>query len=253
MLNDDTIEFHSRCHRGKVRRNNEDYLGINEALRFAAVADGIGGSAFGEVASQMAVDACLNYLSDTLAETANGGDASSVSAELANAVRYANETIIAVQRNNEQYRKMGTTLSCFVIEAQLLHYAWVGDSRIYKISPQRQSIEQLNEDHTLKRENIDAKLAPNLHRRASSILTQHVGSILLLQPDTGTTELASGDIVLACTDGLTDRVDDETLLEYAIQHASDLDQLAERMLDRALDCGGQDNISLILTQPLLDQ
>ena len=106
----------------------------------------------------------------------------------------------------------------------------------------------LTRDHTLDRNKIDATLAPDLYRRAPSILTQKVGSILLIQPDTDCFELQIGDIILACTDGLTDRIEDELLLEYAIKFVDNLEGYADKLLDRALDCGGQDNISLILAQ-----
>jgi serine/threonine protein phosphatase PrpC len=75
-----------------------------------------------------------------------------------------------------------------------------------------------------------------------------VGSILLIQPDTGCFELKAGDIIVACTDGLSDRIDDQLLLEYGLKFAENLEGYADKLLDRALDCGGQDNISLILAQ-----
>ena len=241
-----TIEFASRCDRGKVRRKNEDCLAINAPAGIAAIADGIGGNAFGEVASQMAVDACMEYLSDA----GNDGDNPQRNPEvsLANAVKFANEAIIAVQQNNPEYSSMGCTLSCFRFDAQQLVYSWVGDSRIYRIRPQAESIEQLSVDHTLDPNKIDSKTAPKLHKSAGRILTQRVGSILLLQPDAGSVTLDQNDIILACTDGLSDRVDDEKMLEYALRYNTELDTLAEQLLDRALDCGGQDNISLILAR-----
>jgi protein phosphatase len=106
----------------------------------------------------------------------------------------------------------------------------------------------LTKDHTLDRDKIDATLAPDLYRRAPNILTQKVGSILLLKPDTGSVELEPNDIVLACTDGLSDRVKSELMLEYAAKFESNLESYADVLLDRALDCGGQDNISFILAQ-----
>ncbi len=241
-----SIEFASRSDRGKVRRKNEDCLAINAPQGVAAIADGIGGNAHGEVASQMAVDACMEFLADA------GGDTGKAQRDremvLANAVKFANEAIIAVQQNNPDYSKMGCTLSCFTLQEQQLTYSWVGDSRIYRIRPHTNEVKQLSSDHTLDPDKIDRKTAPKLHRSAGRILTQRVGSILLLQPGTGTATVDEHDIILACTDGLSDKVDDERLLEYATRHADNLDDLAEQLLDRALDCGGQDNISLILAR-----
>jgi protein phosphatase len=237
------LNFCSRTHTGKVRRNNEDALFIDKANQIVAIADGMGGEAFGEVASQLAVDACVEYLQSV--------DVTRIwekpGREIGNAVRFANEAIIAIQRNEEKYRTMGTTLTCMMLLGDQLHYSWVGDSRLYRISRKDNVIQMLTRDHTLDRSKIDPKLAPDLYRRAPSILTQKVGSILLIQPDTGSSSLLSGDLLLMCTDGLTDRVPDPLLLEYACVESS-LDAYADRLLERALDCGGQDNISFVLVE-----
>ena len=239
------LNFCSRTHTGKVRRNNEDALVIDKANQVIAVADGMGGEAYGEVASQLAVDACVEYLQnvDEYRRLEKPGR------EISNAVKYANEAIIAIQRNEEKYRTMGTTLSCMMLLGDQLHYSWVGDSRIYRIRRKDNTIQMLTRDHTLDRSKIDPKLAPDLYRRAPSILTQKVGSILLIQPDSGSSSLVSGDLLLMCTDGLTDRVPDPLILEYACVE-SRLDAYADRLLERAMDCGGQDNISLVLVELL---
>ena len=237
------LNFCSRTHTGKVRRSNEDALFIDKANQIVAIADGMGGEAYGEVASQLAVDACVEYLQSV--------DVTRIwekpGREIGNAVRFANEAIIAIQRNEEKYRTMGTTLTCMMLLGDQLHHSWVGDSRLYRISRKDNVIQMLTRDHTLDRSKIDPKLAPDLYRRAPSILTQKVGSILLIQPDTGSSSLLSGDLLLMCTDGLTDRVPDPLLLEYACVESS-LDAYADRLLERALDCGGQDNISFVLVE-----
>jgi protein phosphatase len=236
------IRFVTRSHLGRVRRNNEDFLKTDLNLKLAAIADGMGGQAYGEVASQLAVDACIEYLSEI------GGQSISQNPEkeLSNAVAYANEAIITIQRNQEKYRHMGTTLSCFVYRHPKLYFSWIGDSRIYLISPEKETIRMLTTDHTLDRSKVDAKLAPALYKRASSILTQKIGSILMLKPDHGSVAAQPGDIVLACTDGLTDKISDDLVLQYILESEKNLDHCADRLIDRALDCGGQDNISLVL-------
>jgi len=239
-----SVEYCSRSDKGKVKSKNEDCIELNSKLNIAAVADGIGGLEFGEIAAKLAVESSMEYLREIkLDERKNKAQR-----ELANAVKVANEAIITIQRNEPKYEKMGSTLACFWLDNDQVHYSWVGDSRIYLLSPTAQQITMLSKDHTLDRAKIDAELAPQLYKRASSILTQTVGSILFLSPDTGSTLLDDGDIVLACTDGLSDRVQDELLLEYAINFENDLDAYADKLLDRALDCGGQDNISFILAR-----
>ena len=97
----------------------------------AAIADGMGGTDFGEIASQIAVDASVEYLASTdPAKLLN-----KPAGELGNAVKYANEAIIAIQQNEEQYRTMGSTLTCLLMVNKQLHFSWVGDSRIYIVRP----------------------------------------------------------------------------------------------------------------------
>ena len=237
------MQFFTRSHIGKVRRENQDFLAVDNNRNFAIVADGIGGEKFGGVASKMAIDSCLAYLNDIDPEEL----IIDLQHHLVNAIKFANDEIMTVQRNEPKYAKMGSTLTCFGISNSNLHYAWVGDSRVYTINPKRDELAMLSRDHTLDKSKIDPQLAPNLYKRASSILTQTVGSIMLLKPDRGSCLVEPGDIVLSCTDGLSDRVEDELILEFAKNH-SDMNDLADKLLDRALDCGGQDNISFVLTR-----
>ena len=244
MVNNNNVQFCSRSHTGKVRRNNQDYLEFDPTRSIAAIADGVGGKDFGEVASQLAVESCMVYLKTLDYETLHQKG----TRELANAIKVANETIITIQRNETKYNNMGSTLSCFWLNQNKLYYSWVGDSRIYLLRPADQSIKMLSHDHTLDQSKIDPLLAPDLYKRAPSILTQMVGSILLLKPDAGSVDVIDGDIILACTDGLSGHVPDQLMLEYALSaDGSDpLENYADKLLERALDCGGQDNISFVL-------
>ena len=231
----------SRTHPGKVRQSNEDSIAILDDRNFFAIADGMGGHAFGQVASQLAVDACIEYVSTLTNKPIVGSES-----ELATAVSFANEAIITIQQNEEKYRDMGTTLTCACLYDNKLYFSWVGDSRLYLMKSSESSIEMLTRDHTLDRKKIDARLAPDLYKHAPNILTQKVGSILLLKPDTGSVAVMPNDILLACTDGLTDKVNDQWIQDCISNCRTDLDQCADKLIERALDCGGQDNISLIL-------
>ena len=151
-----------------------------------------------------------------------------------------------IKQNQEKYRDMGATLTCASLYDNKLYFSWVGDSRLYLIKTSENSIEMLTRDHTLDRKKIDERFAPNLYKRAPNILTQKVGSILLLKPDTGSVAVTPNDIVLACTDGLTDKVNDQWILDCISNYREDLDRCADKLIERALDRGGQDNISFIL-------
>ena len=250
MQNNNSVNFCSRSHKGKVKRNNQDSLDFDQEHNIAVIADGIGGKEYGEVASHLAVESCMAYLKNL--DNSKEKFYETVSRELSNSIKIANESIITIQRNEPKYSNMGSTLSCFWLTANKLYYSWVGDSRIYLINPSSETITMLTVDHTLDQSKIDPDLSPTMYKRASSILTQMVGSILLLKPDTGSSKVNSGDIILTCTDGLSDRVSDQLMLEYAIQFNNNtqhsLAAYADKLLDRALDCGGQDNISFVLAQ-----
>ena len=239
--------FTSRCHRGKVKRNNQDCVLFDANLNIGIVADGVGGKAFGEVASQLAVDASNHYLNAELENLLVSPER-----ELANAIKVANEEIITIQRNEPKYETMSTTLTCFYVAQGKVFFSWVGDSRVYLIKPYANSIQLLTIDHTLDQSKIDPIASPRLYKRAPHILTRMVGSILLLKPDTGAAKVECGDLILACTDGLSNMVPDDLILEYVItanrNDPNDVEALADRLLDRALDCGGLDNIGFIITK-----
>lgn len=248
FMNNTQLQFCSRTHKGKIRSSNQDRLGVDHDMAYAVIADGVGGKSFGEVASQLCIDSCFQYLS-----TLGGKELSEkASKELANAIKVANEEIITIQRNEPKYQNMSSTMTCFYINENHLHYAWVGDSRLYLLRPASQTITMLTADHTLDRSKIDPELAPSLYKKAPSILTRVVGSILLLKPDVGSMKVNAGDIILACTDGLSSLVPDDLMLDYTLKtdltQREGLEQLADRLIDRALDCGGHDNVSLILSK-----
>ena len=245
MQANDKVIHATRCHRGKVKRNNQDCLSFREEIMCGVVADGVGGKAYGEVASQLAVDASLEYLLLEKSSLIQNPEK-----ELANAIKIANEEIITIQRNEPKYDKMATTLTCLHITSSKIYYAWVGDSRIYRINTQQNLIEMLTVDHTLDQSKIDPVVSPRLYKQAPHILTRMVGSILLLKPDSGACQLQPSDIILACTDGLSNMVSNEQILEYSVsadtQSQAGMEALADRLLDRALDCGGLDNIGFTL-------
>jgi len=238
------IRIKAVTHVGKVRVNNEDFHHVDPDLNLIIVADGVGGRPYGEVASKLAVESCYHYLSEENPPDLSGDY--DFTKETGNAIKYANEKVIALQNNEPIFKNMGTTLSCLAIHQDQACFSYVGDSRIYLLRPQTSELLPLTKDHTMDKSKIDKELAPDLYKRASSILTRMVGSFLLLSPDSGSVELQDGDILLACTDGLSDMVKDEFLLEYAIKCAGDLEALAAKLLDRALDCGGRDNITFAL-------
>lgn len=243
--------FYAISDRGKIRRNNQDAYKVCSKQKIGVLADGVGGLNHGEVASKTVVESCLNYIKENIDNESQLSD-SLIRNELNNAIKIANEHLITIQSNDQRYSKMGTTVVCFAIIGGVAYYSWVGDSRLYLYCQESKSLIQLTNDHTLDPDKLDCDSNPRLQRQASGVLTRMMGATLYLKPDHGETPFKPGDILLACSDGLTDLVRDEFIQQQisTIENQSSLEACAKRLVDKALDVGGKDNITIILAQSL---
>ena len=221
-------------HVGKVRHNNEDSLIVIEPETFV-VADGMGGAQAGEVASQMLVETVRNFLMKTPLPWDEK--------ILSQAIFLANEKILNLARQNENYRGMGTTATILSIDGKRAYFAHVGDSRIYQL--RNNSLAQITEDHsyveTLVRHGEITPEQARVHPM-KNVLTQAVGAVEQIYIDQANFPVEHGDIFLLCTDGLTNMVDDMTISKI-LQTAPNP---AATLIDAALNAGGRDNISVIV-------
>ena len=221
-------------HVGKVRKNNEDALIFIEPETFV-VADGMGGAAAGEIASQMLVDTAKNFLPNVPEPWSED--------ILKKTILKANASILRTAAENENYRGMGTTATILHIYDGRAYFAHVGDSRIYRLK--NNQLEQITEDHSYVEELVRrGELTPEEARfhPLKNLLTQAVGVIEEIEVDTASFPVESGDIFLLCTDGLTNMISDETIAEILRESASPVDDL----IAAALQNGGHDNISAIV-------
>ena len=221
-------------HVGKVRKNNEDALIFIEPETFV-VADGMGGAAAGEIASQMLVDTAKNFLPNVPEPWSED--------ILKKTILKANAAILRTAAENENYRGMGTTATILHIYDGRAYFAHVGDSRIYRLK--NNQLEQITEDHSYVEELVRrGELTPEEARfhPLKNLLTQAVGVIEEIEVDTASFPVESGDIFLLCTDGLTNMISDETIAEILRESASPVDDL----IAAALQNGGHDNISAIV-------
>lgn len=226
---------------GRVRARNEDAL-LQQPLRgVAAVADGMGGHAAGDVASRIAVDILDDRTRDLGPEPA---------AAMADAVRAAHEAIIRAARADPELQGMGTTLTALRVHPSGCVIAHVGDSRAYRW--RGGGLEQLTRDQTWVQEQVDAGAISSDNARNhpfSSILTGALGvedqelEIQILEPD-----CVPGDTFLLCSDGLIARLSDDQLLDLLEEHGDDLDAAARALVDAANDAGGPDNITVALVR-----
>lgn len=248
-------------HAGKAGKNNEDryavaaYLNQDEKpVLFAVISDGIGGHRAGEVAAELTV----NYIVEKISES-SGRNPVQI---LETAVQTASEVIASRSASKVEQQGMGATCVCVWIEFDKLYTAYVGDSRIYLIRNGR--IQRLTVDHSWVQEAIEKRIItpeqardhPNVH-----VLRRHLGAVELPDVDfrmhlsdedddesalrnQGTTLMAD-DILLLCTDGLTDMVWDDEILRV-ITTRNTLKAAAEDLVARANERGGHDNITVIL-------
>lgn len=243
------LEFVSRTDTGRVRTHNEDTVAVSAAHRLAILADGMGGYAAGEIASGIAATVIRQTIENRLNKRGwrrQPPRASSLQHLLATAVELANDAILATAQRQPEYAGMGTTLVAALFHHNQVSIAHVGDSRAYRI--RRGRIEQLTHDHSLLQEQLDAGLISSDQARFATnknMVTRAVGIQSALQVETHAHPIAAADIYLLCSDGLSDLLTDPEILA-AISAASDLVDAAERLVQRANENGGNDNISVIL-------
>ena len=219
---------------GKKRRRNEDSYVVAPPL--FAVADGMGGAQAGEVASKLAAAA----LEDTDSGSSSGQE------RVVSLIQEANRRVYARANTDPATSGMGTTMTVALVEGQVVTIGHVGDSRAYLV--RAGSLEQLTEDHSLVNELLKSgKLSPQeaeTHPQRS-VITRAVGTDPDVEVDAFTVDALEGDVFLLCSDGLTDMVDDEGILDVVERYHDDLDRVAKSLVSAANRGGGEDNITVI--------
>jgi serine/threonine protein phosphatase PrpC len=235
---------------GARRQHNEDHIGYNQELGIAVLADGMGGHQSGEIASHMAVEAVLDSLKSlALREKSQAITSSQLLQHVSNTISHSNSMIFQASEALEKHRGMGTTLVATIIKGDRLYAGHVGDSRLYLF--RNQELSRITKDHSLVQDLIDKGFYTEEEARAASvghIVTRALGTKADVEVDTIETDLSSGDMLLLCSDGLTDMVADWHIEEMLREHNGQLEQTAQQLVDQSNRNGGKDNISVILIQ-----
>jgi len=237
---------------GNYRENNEDAVDVKsvEGLTTAIVADGMGGQAAGEKASQLATEVIPKELEGHLNSANTPED---IRKSLRGAIVRANEEIISVGQTERDFRNMGTTVVMALwmpdFRDDCLFITGVGDSRAYLVRDGK--IEQLTTDHSLAQALVEAKTITAeeaREHRFRNVLWKYLGSREVGEgPEVKTVFIRPGDQVVLCTDGLTGVVPDERILE-TMQQFDDPQLCAEALCQLALDMGSRDNVSSIVVE-----
>jgi len=228
---------------GIVRSGNEDnYLMIVEDGVFI-VADGMGGHAAGEVASEMAVRIIARELGDLTGQTE-----AEVAERIRRSIVEANSAIFKRTLSEQDKRGMGTTATAMILVDGSYLIGQVGDSRAYVLRDDQ--LTQLTKDHSYVQEQVDAGyLSPEEARTHpySNVITRCVGANVDVAPDVYVGSLRTGDVYLIASDGLTGMIEDEDLHRMMAQGQTP-QELADQLVDEANRRGGLDNVTVVVVR-----
>lgn len=237
----------SRSDIGRIRQVNEDSAlagSVNQVLSYAIVADGMGGHQAGDVASQVAVEAFKRVI--TQHEEITNWSVEDGKRLMRIAIRQANEEIFTLATHMEQYHNMGTTIVAALMWDNIVVIGHVGDSRAYRIT--ELGIEQLTQDHSLvnalvQSGQLTSEEAENHPRK--NVLTRAIGTDDDVEVDVRLLEWNQDDLLLLCSDGLTNRVN-ERKIHLITRGEQTLEVAADHLIALANEAGGEDNITLVL-------
>lgn len=241
------MEFVHRTDVGKKRNINEDYLEVTEKadqLHLAVLADGMGGHNAGDVASELAV----RFLTDRFLKSSLQVDseAGHVSMWLKESYEGANERISRIAESDPNCKGMGTTLIAAIFQANQVTFAHIGDSRVYLFS--KGEIKPMTKDHSyvnvlLDSGEINEEQARNHPKK--NMLMKAIGTEASIEPDILSIKLRQGEIILMCSDGLSNMVTQDQMVHILAENVS-LEAKVDAFVQLANAEGGEDNISIIL-------
>jgi len=238
------LKTYSMTDIGRRRKLNQDTVyscehPLGNLQNLFIVADGMGGHKAGDYASAYTVKAIEREVEDI--------DDTAPVKILREAISIANKEIFAKQSTEADFAGMGTTTVAATIEDDVLYVANVGDSRLYLID---KTITQVTKDHSLVAEMVRKgsldETAARLHPD-KNIITRAIGAAPTVEIDFFEVELAEGDVILMCTDGLTNMVDDDEILRI-VRSSSDVADMAENLIKMANHNGGKDNIGVVIIE-----
>ena len=233
------IECVSRTHVGLKRKINEDSILVANERGLWVVADGMGGHDSGEVASAMVVDA--------LRDVAFEGDLDESVARAIDVLRDVNGRLIDLARSQGRQKSIGTTVVGIAVADGAFRCFWAGDSRAYLMRGGR--LHRISRDHSLVQDLVDAGMLTPEEAEGhanSNVITRAVGVAEMLEVDVMGGDALPGDQFLLASDGLT-RVMSDAEIAAELQEGA-TDPVADRLIERTLERGAPDNVSLIIAR-----
>ena len=251
------LRYAGNTHVGMKRAHNEDNLCVLPEENLYMVADGMGGHACGEVASQMAVETVAEFFKESSADEEvtwpykMEKNLRYEENRLAAGIKLANLRIHETSTQNSGQRGMGTTVVALFFCGDSAYVGHVGDSRVYRL--RGTELVQVTEDHSLLNDYIKMReLTPEEIENFphKNVIVRALGMKETVQVDVSALEPTDGDLYLLCSDGLNGMIDDATIRDLLVEHRANLERACNALIQAACNAGGTDNITVVLVEVL---
>jgi len=241
------LEYAMVSHPGQVRPLNEDAIGARPDLGLFVLGDGLGGYNAGEIAATMAVSSLLSKLADDYEHSQASGVPFDARRTLSERMIEMNGAITRAAAHSTAFEGMATTIVIAWVLGDRLWVAHAGDSRLYRF--REGVLEGLTRDHSFSQELLDAGMVTEEEARvlpAKSLVTRALGAGGDVDPEVNEFPLRIGDVLMLCSDGLTEMVDDMQIAGAIFASVPDVNRAAQRLVGLANAAGGRDNVSVIV-------
>lgn len=242
------MQFYGVSDIGKKRNENQDKIYVVDAdsdIKLFIVADGMGGANAGSVASSEAVGFVKKYILENIDKTNLTRE--TIEELIRKAMFDANNFVYKESKENIEYAGMGTTLITVIAYKNKIYIGHIGDSRVYRI--RKNVIRQLTKDQSYVQALVDngsiTKEEAQNHPQ-KNVLLKVLGCEKNVEPDIITKGFLKEDIILICTDGLTNMVDTKEIYDMVIANKDDVKLACQKLVNEANENGGYDNISVVL-------
>lgn len=239
------MEAFAKTDIGKARDMNQDYYYISpeqSLINLYILADGMGGYTGGEIASRLATISAKNYIESNFEKTLT--EKEEIVKLIKDSMEYANMVVYEKSKENKELEGMGTTLEVCLIYNNIVYIGHIGDSRIYiqreeklkKLTIDHSYVEKLVKDGTITKEEA-------INHPKKNMLTKALGCMAFVEVDVANEKLHKDDIILICSDGLTNMVEEETINNVIKE---DYKSAPLKLIELANNNGGYDNITALV-------
>ena len=244
------MEAYALTDTGRVRTMNQDYIysspeKVGSLPNLFLVADGMGGHRAGDYASRFAVENLVIYIN-------RAGDGSPVM-QLKKGIETVNGMLYEESLKREELKGMGCTLVAGVVEDNILYVANVGDSRLYVAN---RELQQITRDHSLVQEMVrmgEISVEEARNHPDKNIITRALGAERTVDVDFFDLKLEPESVILMCSDGLSNMVEDSQIKEILSRRDEALDERGRTLIGEANRNGGKDNIAIVLIEPFANE